>query len=190
LRLTVPIRDETFLPLTFCRGRTVHFAPSDRSKPLLLKNFEGICLDAGAGTTELRRQNFSCRAFNSNTFGGAVISCVRPLNRHFFMTGRRLTDRIRVLCAKALDHGQDGWNATLNELQFAIQEHTLRLSNMSVAAWVPGQVISDRRKPEPSIPHSVRTLVAMHSAVHANRKAHGKKSRMSTTPSTMHYSRH
>jgi len=111
-------------------------------------------------------------------------------NRRFtHMTGRRLTDRIRELCAKALDHHQADWNATLNELQFAIQEHTLRLSNMSVAASVPGQVIEDRRKPEPPIPHSVRTLVQMHSAVHANRKAHGKKSRMSSMSSTAHYSR-
>ncbi len=120
---------------------------------------------------------------HSSSHGGAA-------NRRFtHMTGRRLTDRIRELCAKALDHHQADWNATLNELQFAIQEHTLRLSNMSVAASVPGQVIEDRRKPEPPIPHSVRTLVQMHSAVHANRKAHGKKSRMSSMSSTALYSR-
>ncbi len=105
------------------------------------------------------------------------------------MTGRRLTDRIRELCAKALDHRQKDWNATLNELQFAIQEHTLRLSNMSVAASVPGQVIEDRRKPEPPIPHSVRTLITMHSNIHAHRKSHGKKSRMGTASSSVH-SRH
>lgn len=106
------------------------------------------------------------------------------------MTGRRLTDRIRDLCAKALDHHQKNWNSTLNELQYAIQEHALRLSNMSVAASVAGQVLEERRKPEPPIPHSVRTLVEMHSAVHAIRKAHGKKSRMSTMSSAMYHSRH
>ena len=105
------------------------------------------------------------------------------------MTGRRLTDRIRELCAKALDHRQKDWNATLNELQFAIQEHTLRLSNMSVAASVAGQVLEERRKPEPPIPHSVRTLIAMHSNLHARKKSHDKRSRMSTMSSSVH-SRH
>jgi len=100
------------------------------------------------------------------------------------MTGRRLTDRIRGLCAKALDHRQENWNTVLSELQFAIQEHTLRLSNMSVAASVAGQIPADRRKPEPPIPHSVRTLVQMHTTLHAHRKSnHGRKSRMSVVPS-------
>ena len=54
------------------------------------------------------------------------------------MTRRRLTDRIRELCAKALDRMEPDWNSTVAELQFAIQEHTLRLSNMSVAASVAG----------------------------------------------------
>jgi hypothetical protein len=81
------------------------------------------------------------------------------------MPSRRLTDRIRELCAKALDRQQPDWDATLSELQFAIQEHTLRLSNMSVAASVAGQMLKERRQtPEASpIPQGIRTLFALHS---------------------------
>ena len=91
------------------------------------------------------------------------------------MTGRRLTDRIRELCAKALDHMEPDWDATLRDLQFAIQEHTLRLSNMSIAASVAGQVMVERRKtPEPAAnPETLRMLFAMQA-----RRSHARRSRI------------
>lgn len=94
------------------------------------------------------------------------------------MPSRRLTDRIRELCAKALDRQQPDWDATLSELQFAIQEHTLRLSNMSVAASVAGQLLKERRQaPEQSpIPQGIRTLFALHTRKRAG--SNHRKSRM------------
>lgn len=100
------------------------------------------------------------------------------------MTGRRLTDRIRELCAKALDRMEPDWNSTVAELQFAIQEHTLRLSNMSVAASVAGQVPIERRKaPELNpVPQGIRALFALHT--HKRPSHYGRRSRVGPEPSS------
>ncbi len=52
------------------------------------------------------------------------------------MPARRLEDRIRELCARALYQKGTEWKATLRELQLAIQEHSLRLSNLTTAATI------------------------------------------------------
>jgi len=60
---------------------------------------------------------------------------------------RRLEDRIRELCARALYQKGPDWVATVHELQLAIQEHTLRLANLSTAATIAGKpyLIRERR---------------------------------------------
>jgi hypothetical protein len=63
------------------------------------------------------------------------------------MPARRLEDRIRELCAKALYEKGPQWRATIEELQQAIREHTMRLSNASAAVTVIGkrEAIRERR---------------------------------------------
>jgi hypothetical protein len=64
------------------------------------------------------------------------------------MPVRRLEDRIRELCAKTLYTSGPEWAATLRELQLAIQEHTLRMANMTTAATVGGkpEIFRERRE--------------------------------------------
>ncbi len=107
------------------------------------------------------------------------------------MTGRRLTDRIKELCAKALDRMEPGWDSTLTELQYAIQEHTLRLSNMSVAASVAGQVPIERRKtPDPNpLSQGIRALFALHTHTQKKPSHYGRRSRVGLEPSSQTGSR-
>lgn len=64
-----------------------------------------------------------------------------------FMPARRLEDRIRELCTRALFEKGPDWIATIHELQLAIREHTLRLANLTTAATVAGQphLLRERR---------------------------------------------
>ena len=60
------------------------------------------------------------------------------------MPPRRLEDRIRELCARALYEKEPEWSATIRKLQLAIEEHGLRISNASPGAAQPLQV--ERRR--------------------------------------------
>lgn len=64
------------------------------------------------------------------------------------MPARRLEDRIRDLCARAVFEKGAQWATTIQELQLAIQEHALRVSNLTTAATVVGQpqVVRERRE--------------------------------------------
>ena len=63
------------------------------------------------------------------------------------MPARRLEDRIRELCARALYEKGPEWAATVHELQLAIQEHTLRVANLASAATLASRpdLIVERR---------------------------------------------
>jgi len=63
------------------------------------------------------------------------------------MPARRLEDRIRELCCRVLYTTGADWSAAVYELQAAIQEHSLRVSNLTIAATVAGQpqMIRERR---------------------------------------------
>lgn len=63
------------------------------------------------------------------------------------MPTRRLEDRIRELCARVLYENGTDWQKTVHQLQLAIQEHSLRLTNKTAAATVGGKpdVIIERR---------------------------------------------
>ena len=65
------------------------------------------------------------------------------------MPARRLEDRIRELCGRALYEKGDQWTATIADLRFALQEHTLRAGNLAAAATVGNQpeLIRERRTP-------------------------------------------
>jgi hypothetical protein len=52
------------------------------------------------------------------------------------MPMRRLEDRIRQLCTQALSQTGPDWITTVRELQSAIQEHALRVSNLTTAATI------------------------------------------------------
>jgi len=52
------------------------------------------------------------------------------------MPARRLEDRIRELCARALFTQEPEWSAIIGELQTAIQQHALRVANLATAATV------------------------------------------------------
>ena len=69
------------------------------------------------------------------------------------MTSRRLEDRIRALCSRALYESGRDWEITLHELQLASHQHALRLGNMTTAATVGGKpdVFIERRDINPSI---------------------------------------
>jgi hypothetical protein len=63
------------------------------------------------------------------------------------MPARRLEDRIRELCARALYERDPQWRATLIELQLAIQEHSLRIGNACTGSVVSGKpLIIERRQ--------------------------------------------
>jgi hypothetical protein len=61
--------------------------------------------------------------------------------------GRRLEDKIRELCARAVYEEGAQWRTTIQELQIAIHENSLRLSNATAAATVIGkpQLLRERR---------------------------------------------
>jgi hypothetical protein len=63
------------------------------------------------------------------------------------MAARRLEDRIRELCARALNANEAEWGATIAELQSAIQEHAMRIANLTSAATLAGQphLVRERR---------------------------------------------
>jgi hypothetical protein len=63
------------------------------------------------------------------------------------MPARRLEDRIRELCARALFEREPQWSRTVHELQLAIEEHSLRVTNANAASMVSGKpVITERRQ--------------------------------------------
>jgi hypothetical protein len=63
------------------------------------------------------------------------------------MPSRRLEDRIRELCARALYEKEPQWGVTVLELQMAIQEHMLRIANLSAGAITTGKpLITERRQ--------------------------------------------
>ena len=64
------------------------------------------------------------------------------------MPARRLEDRIRDLCARAVFEKGTQWAATVHELQLAIQEHALRVSNLTTAATLVGKphLVRERRE--------------------------------------------
>ena len=61
---------------------------------------------------------------------------------------RRLEDRIRELCVRVLTARESDWPGTLVELRMAIQEHSLRVTNLASAATLAGKpdLIRERRK--------------------------------------------
>jgi hypothetical protein len=63
------------------------------------------------------------------------------------MPSRRLEDRIRELCDRALYEKEPQWGVTVLELQMAIQEHMLRIANLSAGAIATGKpLITERRQ--------------------------------------------
>jgi len=63
------------------------------------------------------------------------------------MPTRRLEDRIRELCARALYEKEPEWGVTVIELQMAIHEHMLRIANLSTGAITAGRpLITERRQ--------------------------------------------
>ena len=64
------------------------------------------------------------------------------------MPARRLEDRIRELCARAVFEKGAQWKATVHELQLAIQEHGRRVSNLTSAATIVGKphLVRERRE--------------------------------------------
>ncbi len=84
----------------------------------------------------------------SNILENSGILLVRP-DRHEIapMPARRLEDRIRELCARALFEREPEWRDTIHELQLAIHEHALRVSNAATGTVVSGQrLIRERRE--------------------------------------------
>ena len=59
------------------------------------------------------------------------------------MPGRRLEDRIRELCARLLYENEPDWSQTALLLQLALQEHVLRLANLTTALVIAA---TERRK--------------------------------------------
>jgi hypothetical protein len=63
------------------------------------------------------------------------------------MPARRLEDRIRELCARALYEKEPEWGVTILQLQRAIQEHALHTANLSAGAIAAGKpLIKERRQ--------------------------------------------
>ena len=64
------------------------------------------------------------------------------------MPARRLEDRIRELCARAVYEKGSQWSGTIHDLQRAIQEHSLRVANLTTAATIVNKphLIRERRE--------------------------------------------
>jgi len=62
------------------------------------------------------------------------------------MPARRLEDRIREMCARLLIETEPNWSLTAQELQLALQEHILRMSNLATAVLVAGAPTAERRR--------------------------------------------
>ena len=60
-------------------------------------------------------------------------------------SSRRLEDRIRELCARALHLEEPELTATIRELQTTIHEYLLRLSNIDIATNMRPDLLLDRR---------------------------------------------
>ena len=60
------------------------------------------------------------------------------------MPARRLEDRIRELCARALYEKEPEWSATIHKLQSAIEEQLSRIENSSTGTGKPA--ILERRQ--------------------------------------------
>ena len=59
------------------------------------------------------------------------------------MPTRRLEDRIRELCARALIEKAPNLESTLADLQVAIEEHTLKIADVTTAAMP--EIMVERR---------------------------------------------
>jgi hypothetical protein len=64
------------------------------------------------------------------------------------MPARRLQDRIKTLCERLLYEPEPDWSVTVRELQIALQDHMLRIANVSTALVVSGMTVDERRKPD------------------------------------------
>ncbi len=64
------------------------------------------------------------------------------------MPARRVEDRIRELCARAIYTKEPEWGDVIRELQQAIREHMIRVANLATAATLRGgrDVVSERRQ--------------------------------------------
>jgi hypothetical protein len=62
------------------------------------------------------------------------------------MPARRLEDRIKEMCARLLIEKEPDWSITAHDLQLALKEHILRMSNLATAVFVAGAPTSERRK--------------------------------------------
>jgi hypothetical protein len=70
----------------------------------------------------------------------------RPFVHVSLMPARRLEDRIRELCARLLIEEEPKWSVTAQNLQLALQEHTLRIKHLATAVLVAGKPVIERRK--------------------------------------------
>jgi hypothetical protein len=62
------------------------------------------------------------------------------------MPARRLEDRIKEMCARLLIEREPDWSITAHELQVALKQHILRMSNLATAVFVAGASTSERRR--------------------------------------------
>lgn len=62
------------------------------------------------------------------------------------MAASRLEERIREMCTRLLYEKEPTWTTTAQELQSALQEHILRMANLTTALVVMGKTPKERRK--------------------------------------------
>ena len=62
------------------------------------------------------------------------------------MPARRLEDRIKEMCARLLIEKEPDWSITAHDLQLALKQHILRMSNLATAVFVARAPTSERRK--------------------------------------------
>ena len=62
-----------------------------------------------------------------------------------FVPTRRLEDRVRELCSKAVKARNAEFDAALSELRAALREHSSRLRKMAAAKLLHKEVTPDRR---------------------------------------------
>ena len=85
----------------------------------------------------------------------------RPSVRSFFVPTRRLEDRIRELCARALYERDAHLSQTLHELQLAIHEQNLRVANLTGSAILGGRpdlIVEGRGRAQRSEGHKAKVL--------------------------------
>jgi hypothetical protein len=128
-------------------SRQGYGATSSRAEALEVACFEATQQQSGLGfyRTSLEVSTV-CSVSNAGNWFEILMRARSPRLVSLLMPPRRLEDRIKELCARLLMENEPEWSSTAQELQLALQEHILRIANLTTALIVAKKTTEERRK--------------------------------------------